>query len=179
MTVLGARSIGAVIGSSIALLTASPSLADEPVPPETSTSPEAVPEPSAQPNLLVIGGVVTAVWYGAAVGTSYLWSESPGAASLRIPVAGPYMALVKTGCGDTERGCGTLTVVLRTILTSLAAVGQTGGVLAMVEGVFLRTASGPPPRKAASIQGAHGTEIHVEPMVDDMNRFGFRLGGRF
>lgn len=124
--------------------------ADEPAPPEADTNPAVFPPPSTRPNLVLIGAAVTAGWYGAAYGTSYLWPDSEGAASLRIPVAGPYMALARTGCGPREVGCGAFTLVLRTVFTTLSAVGQTGGVLAMLEGVFVPTADspgGPPPRE--------------------------------
>lgn len=116
--------------------------ADEPEPPEPDRNPNVYPRPSARPNLVLIGGVVTGVWYGGAVGMSYAWPHAPRASALKIPVAGPYMALAETGCGTHERGCGTLRVVFRTILTSLSAVGQAGGILAAVEGLFLRTKSG-------------------------------------
>ena len=161
-----------------------PAAADEPKPPERDTNPEEFPETPAQPNLLLIGGVVTGVWYGAALGTSYLWSDSPGASDLRIPIAGPYMALAKTGCGSAEVGCGTFTVVLRTILTSLAAVGQTGGVLAMVEGAFLPTAASGAgaPRSAAALRlvgEAGGPEVRLEPVSTGAEGFGFGVVGAF
>src|SRR5690349_10245564 len=107
--------------------------ADEPVAPEADTNPSTFPPPAARPNLLLIGAALTVGWYGAAVGTSYLWDKSDSASSLRIPVAGPYMALAKTGCSSRESGCNTFVVIVRTVLTSLSLVGQTGGVLAMIE----------------------------------------------
>src|SRR5215831_12971783 len=94
----------AVVVASVcsAVLVSRASLADEPLPPETDTNPTTRPQSSAKPNLILIGAAVTAGWYGIAVGTSYLWPDSDGAGSLRIPVAGPYMALAKTGCSDAE-----------------------------------------------------------------------------
>jgi hypothetical protein len=85
-----------------------------------------------------------------------LWPDSDGAEPLRVPVIGPYQALAKTGCGAREVGCGPFILVIRTLLTGFAAVGQTGGVLAMVEGVFVPTGIGLPPppertRKAARL----------------------------
>jgi hypothetical protein len=155
--------------------------ADEPVPPERDTSPATFPVPAAQPNLLLIGGVVAGVWYGAAVGTSYLWSDSPGASALRIPVAGPYMALARTGCGEAETGCGTLVIVLRTIFTSLAAVGQTGGVLAMVEGVMLPTASPSGGERAGTftLVDTEGLAVSLEPSSSGPDNLGFSLAGAF
>jgi hypothetical protein len=137
--------------------------ADEPVPSETNNSPYAYPPPHAQPNLILIGAGVTVGWYGAAFGLSYLWPNSPGASAMRIPVAGPYMALAKTGCGSGEPDCGTFTLVLRTVLTSLAAVGQTGGVLAMVEGLFLPTAT--PGERAPPKRQARRTQFQISPLA--------------
>jgi hypothetical protein len=117
--------------------------ADEPVAPERDTNPQVYPPPSARPNLVLVGAAVTAGWYAAAVGESYLWPASDSAKPLRIPVAGPYMALAKTGCNDRQTNCGTFDIVLQTIFTSLSAVGQTGGVLAMLDGLFVPTSSGP------------------------------------
>jgi hypothetical protein len=101
-----------------------------------------LPPSSTRPKLILIGAAVTAGWYGASYGMSYLWPDSDGAEALRVPVIGPYQALAKTGCGEHEAGCGTFTVVFRTLLTGFAAVGQTGGLLAMIEGVFVPTGIG-------------------------------------
>jgi hypothetical protein len=155
--------------------------ADEPKPPERDTSPAVFPDGPTQPNLLLIGGVVTVVWYGAALGTSYLWSDSPSASALRIPVAGPYMALAKTGCGSQEVGCGTLTVVIRTLFTSLSAVGQVGGLLAMAEGALLPTAAAE--RDVSSVfrlAGESGeAEVRLEPAQVGASDLGLSLTGAF
>jgi len=145
------------------LLAAPDARADEPVQADKDSNPSAVPPPSTHVNLLLLGAGLTVGWYGAAYGASYLWPDSDGASSLRVPIAGPYMALAKTGCSDREKAvssCGTFTLVLRTILTGLTAVGQTGGVLAMVEGIFVSTGSRgerPPPPSTSG--------VHVLPMV--------------
>lgn len=137
--------------------------ADEPTPSESTMNPRVYPEPPAQPNLLLIGAGVTAGWYAAAFGISYIWPESDGASSLRIPVAGPYMALAKTGCSSREPSCGTFTLVLRTVLTSLTAIGQTGGVLAMAEGLFLPTAA--PRERSRQHAKIASAMFHVAPMA--------------
>jgi hypothetical protein len=154
--------------------------ADEPLPPEADTNPRTRPQPSAQVNLVLVGAAVTAGWYGAAVGVSYLWSDSDGASALRIPVAGPYMALAKTGCSDAEPFCDTFTVVFRTILTTLSAVGQTGGILVMGEGLFLPTAprarrgseAAPPPRLVRPT-------VSVAPSAIGPSGYGLSLSGNF
>lgn len=133
------RTVAAGVAAAVVSLS-SAARADEPLPPEADTNPQTRPQRPVQVNLVLVGAAVTAGWYGAAVGTSYLWPDSDGASALRIPVAGPYMALAKTGCGEAETFCDTFGVVIRTVFTVLSAVGQTGGVLAMGEGLFLPTA---------------------------------------
>jgi hypothetical protein len=176
-----ARLLGRAGGAAVvvsALFVAAPSRADEPLAPQEDTNPNTKPPPSARVNVFLVGAAVTAGWYGVALGTSYLWSDSDGAASLRIPVAGPYMALAKTGCADTEPSCDTLTLVVRTVFTVLSAVGQTGGVLAMGEGLFMATADGSHRRAAARIPSAWErparTRVTITPAV--VGRSGYGLG---
>ncbi len=111
--------------------------ADEPVAPEIDLNPSKYPPPAARPNLILVGAAVTAGWYGIALASSYGWKNADSAPSLRIPVAGPYMSLTKTRCSGGESNCNTFILALRTVITSLSLVGQTGGVLAMLEGAFV------------------------------------------
>ena len=161
------RCATAAVAVALATLSAPSARADEPLPPPPDTNPAVFPTPPAQPNLLLIGAVVAAGWYGGAVGLSYAWPDSDGASALRIPVAGPYMALAETGCSDREPTCGTLVVIFRTALTAFSAVGQTGGVLAMVEGLFLPTrrerpsAAAPPPQVAVTPMVSAGDGVGI------------------
>ncbi|MEZ4376500.1 MAG: hypothetical protein R3B07_37190 [Polyangiaceae bacterium] len=138
---------GAALAAGLTCLAvAAPASADEPVRDERH-DPDVYPPDGARPNMFVAGALTTGIWYGAAVSFSYLWPDAPGANDLRIPVAGPWMALADTGCADTDPGCSTFTVVLRAILTTIDAVGQAGGLLIMAEAAFLHTDSGAPKRK--------------------------------
>lgn len=157
-----------------------PSHADEPVPPEADTNPDVKPRSSAQANLILIGAAVSVGWYGIAVGTSYLWPDSDGAGSLRVPVAGPFMALAKTGCGSGEPDCDKVGLVLRTVVTVLSSVGQAGGLLAIGEGLFLPTASG---RRAAAPRPGFKPlvrpNVSVTPVVVGRSGIGLSLSGSF
>src|SRR5690606_7183928 len=51
------------------------------------------PPPGTQYKLAVAGLLTTGVFYGAAAGMSYAYPDAPGAKDLRIPVAGPWMAI--------------------------------------------------------------------------------------
>ena len=87
-------------------LAGSPGLAraDEPTR-EVRHDPSAYPPPSTQLPLVATGAATTAVWYGLALGGSYLYPTARGADELKIPIAGPWMSLAKTGCPETTPDC--------------------------------------------------------------------------
>jgi len=152
--------------------------ADEPTLAEVEHDPSVKPPPASQSRLFLTGLIVTAGWYGGAVGTSYLWHNAPNASDLRIPVVGPYMAFGDVGCGNRERNCTTFFVVLRTGLTALSAVGQTGGVLAMVESLFLPTSSeADTARLRATTRDV--SSLHAYPLVTEDGSLGLGLSGSF
>jgi hypothetical protein len=120
--------------------------ADEPVRPVESR-PGDYPPAGTQTTVVIAGVATTAVWYGLAAGASALWPDAPGADKLRIPIAGPWMALADSGCADNDPDCGTFTVVLRAVLTTIDGVAQAGGLAVAAEGLFLPTRA---PRRASS-----------------------------
>ena len=97
------------------------------------------PPPSARGALALTGAAVFAGWYGAGVGASFLWPDTPGIEKLRIPVAGPWLALSETSCGG-DGDCTTLLLGVRAVLTAAAGIGQLGGLAALVESAFVPTA---------------------------------------
>ncbi|MES1174444.1 MAG: hypothetical protein ABUL62_08945 [Myxococcales bacterium] len=107
------------------------------------------PPPSARTNLLIAGAVSTAAWYGLALGSSYAWPDTVGAKDLRIPVAGPWIALSHSGCGNVA-DCSKVIVVLRAIATALDGIGQAGSLGLFAEGLFLPTQE--PKRKRAELK---------------------------
>lgn len=154
--------------------------------------PTVYPPSGTRSRLLLTGAVVTGVWYGAAVGTSYLWSDSDGARYLRIPIVGPTMALTKTGCGDRERGCGTFTVVLRTLFTTLSAVGQVGGLAAIGEALLfpstptaVRAAPGYPANRELHRADRHTdrapdwSDVAAFPLVTEEGALGLVIASPF
>ena len=162
-----------ILAASIAIAPAA--RADEPVAPEADTNPSTYPPPSARPNLLLVGAAVTVGWYGAALGSSYLWKDAESSPPLRIPIAGPYMSLAKTGCSSAELNCDTFTVVIRTIITSLSMVGQTGGLLAMIEGAFVPTQVPAPSSHAPK----HERHVAIVPTPTNAGGAGFAIVGDF
>jgi len=103
-----------------------------------SVAPDEYPPPAAKRNLLIVGLTSTALWYGGALGVSYAVDDPAMAKDLRIPFAGPWMALSHTGCNGGP-DCNTFLVVLGAILTSLDGIGQIAGLGLAGEGLFMPT----------------------------------------
>ena len=72
-------------------------LAEEPTLDAVTYNPTELPPDAARGRVLLVGLALTAGWYGASVGTSYLWPDAPNARDLRLPVVGPWLALADTG----------------------------------------------------------------------------------
>jgi hypothetical protein len=150
--------------------------------------PSVVPESGTSTKMMIAGGAIALGWYGVGVGTSYLWQDSPGARDLRVPVVGPIQALTKTRCADAEGSCNTFTLVLRTLLTTLSAVGQVGGVAIMGEALFFpkpdSSATGGsaqrwrlPDREARDAPGVDS--LMVLPLVTEDNGIGLAFSAEF
>jgi len=107
------------------------------------------PPPSTRWTLMAGGILTTGFFYGAAAGVSYAFPDAPGAKDLRIPVAGPWLAIANTGCAADDPDCSGLWVALRTIITAIDGVAQAGGVGIFLEGVFLPTQEPAPATKPA------------------------------
>lgn len=177
---LGRLLSGLALGCALGL-GASPVHADEPVPP-TNVDPDLYPPSGTQLPLAAVALGTSAVWYGAAVGFSYLWPDAPGAEDLRIPVAGPWMALADTGCADDDPDCSIFIVIIRAVLTSIDAVGQTGGVLVAAEAAFLPTqepVAAPRKRPLPRLRRDEGLRLTPTPMVSGRDGIGIGVLGQF
>lgn len=141
-----ARSLGALLVTA-SFVAARPASADEPER-EVRHDPTAYPAPSTRLPLFAIGAATSLVWYGGAVGGAYLYPTANGADELKIPIAGPWMSLAETGCPSTTPDCSTFWMVVGGIMKGFSGIGQAGGVLLMIEGLFLPTVE--PRAKTAS-----------------------------
>jgi hypothetical protein len=159
--------------------------AQEPLAPKAQPTPAASPEtdlpsPGAPGRLALTGGIVTGVWYGGALGASLLFPDAPGAEDLRIPVAGPFLALADTGCADSEPDCDTVIVVVRAILTTIDGIGQAGGIGMVLESLFMPTAESTARTSSPSSDSASTeTEIRPVPIVAGKDGVGLGVVGRF
>src|SRR4051812_34601263 len=73
-----------------------------PPPATTDLAPPEYPPPSARWGVVAAGLGTTAVAYGAALGASYIYPDVPGTNQLRIPIAGPWLAIAHNGCPADE-----------------------------------------------------------------------------
>lgn len=128
--------------------------ADEPSLAEARYDPTEYPPPGTRARLLLTGAGLTVGWYGVSLGSSFFWRNAPNAKDLRIPVAGPWIALGDVGCGPKEPECETAIVVFRTAVTVISGVGQLGGLLALWEGLWLDSG---PPAAAGSARSRRGS----------------------
>jgi hypothetical protein len=155
--------------------------ADEPERPVYYDS-SVYPPPSTRYKLALVGVAVSATWYGAAYGFSAAWPDAPGAEDLRIPIAGPWMALGETGCADDDPDCSTIIVVLRAVLTTIDGVGQAGGLAVALESLFLPTAAqNAAPRRRhrpKPVEGTDSFQIRPAPVLTGRT-LGLGLSGTF
>jgi hypothetical protein len=119
-----------------------------------------VPSAAAPVNLALTGAVVTGVWYGGALGASFIWSNAPWSDQMKIPFAGPWLSLKDIECGN-EPNCTTLLVVTRAVLMSIDGIGQAAGVAFMLESLFVPTAV---PQPRAKTKSSH-SRLRPFPLV--------------
>jgi hypothetical protein len=137
------------------------------------------PPPSARTYTIVGGLATTAIWYGWALGSSYLWPNTVGAKDLRIPVAGPWIAFSHSGCGKVA-DCHEAVVVVRAVATLLDGIGQLGGLMIAGQGVFLPVSERGPARARTSWQPLRGYGVEMQPSFDaGKNSLGFGVVGVF
>jgi hypothetical protein len=139
----------------------SPRPADEPL----------APEPGTSGRLAVTGGALLVGWYGLGLGASFAFKDEPWAKSLRVPVAGPFIALKDVRCQKDDPDCTTPIVVIRSVLAVIDGVGQVGGLGVLLESLLVTSGSAPPPPpKRASVRAT--------PIVD-ARTLGLVVSGEF
>jgi hypothetical protein len=132
---------------------------------------EPTPEPGTSGRLALTGGALLVGWYGLGVGASYAFEDEPWAKSMRIPVAGPFMALKDMGCQKDDPDCTTPIVVVRSVLAVIDGVGQIGGLGVLLEALLVPSGSPPPPPPKRS-------SLRAAPIVSG-NTLGLAVSGEF
>ncbi len=140
------------------------------------------PPESARWLLIGAGLGTTALWYAGAYGIRELWPSQADRSDLRVPLAGPFMDLAHTGCPASNTDCSTFQLVVRTVMVTIDAIGQAGGVALMLQGAVLSTASVEAPRsnRSASLRrSTPSTAVLPVPWTDGNSGGGIGLVGRF
>ncbi|WP_437794821.1 hypothetical protein [Sorangium sp. So ce693] len=122
---------------------------------EEPTAPPRYPPSSARVKVIAGGVAVTALAYGAAFLAASSWPEVPGASELKIPIAGPWLALAKNGCAADDPDCGA-TLYVRGALTAIGGLAQLAGLGLVGEGIFMTT-------EARSAQPSNPAALTVRP----------------
>lgn len=100
---------------------------------------------------LILGGLgFTVAAYGATAATGYGWQDAPGATSLYIPIAGPWIALAENRCPEDGSACDPL-IYARGVLEVLSGLAQLGGIAVAAEGIFATTEAKGPPRASMTM----------------------------
>jgi hypothetical protein len=133
---------------------------------------QALPPPSARWNLLFTGLAVTGVSYGLVLGASYAWPDERNSSELRIPIAGPWMAIANTGCSEKDPDCSTVTLVFTAVLIGMDGVLQAGGLGLALESVLMKTAT--PKSRASTLP-----TLRPVPYIAGKDAMGLGLAGTF
>lgn len=142
----------------VAIAAPSVALAQEPKkeadPPATTQTAATSGEDEADPNVmrypprgvrwgLILGGsTLTLGAYVASLSAGFGWPDVPGADYLKIPIAGPWIALAKNGCSkdilEDDGSCGA-SIYVRGVLEVLSGLVQVAGLPLIGEGIFMTT----------------------------------------
>ena len=124
--------------------------------------------------MLGTGLAVTGVSYGMVLGASYIWPDARYSDEVRVPIAGPWMAIIgDTGCPKHDPNCSTVVLVVVAILTGIDGVLQAGGVGMALESAFMPTSSSKPAQKSSA------PTIHPVPIVAGRDSVGLGVVGTF
>jgi hypothetical protein len=142
----------AALAAASVLAAAAPAFAQEAVGEaraDTEVAPRRYPPTSVRWKLIAGGVALSGLGYGTAFLCATTWPDAPGADKLKIPIAGPWIALGDSGCAEGDPDCG-FTAYLRGFLTVLDGFIQVGGLGIAGEGLFMTTErEAPRPRAPA------------------------------
>ena len=188
------KTLAAAVALSLGLLGSSARAQTAPAaPPVVDVDEPEYPPPSTRWKVAAAGFGTTAVFYGAAVGSSYIFTDTLGVNQLRTPVVGPWLAIAKGGCADGD-DCSTALAVVRVVLTVLDGAAQAGGLAVALEGMFMPTQEwtapsapsvappspkGPAPSTPSPGNGDKNLFLLPTPMTVGSGGIGVGIVGRF
>lgn len=138
-----------------------------------------LPPPEARMLTIGVGLGATALWYAGALGIGEMWTSAPGRDHLKIPIAGPFLDLSKTGCPASEPNCSLTELVLRTVLVSLDALGQSGSLAIAIQGIVMSTATAGQPAVTPPASVPTQTSFRIVPQLASDTGTGVTVLGTF
>lgn len=136
------------------------------------------PPPSTRWKLAGIGLLVTGAAWGASFASGQNWSTVPGASQLRIPVAGPWIALGKSGCATDEPDCAAAKIGIRGVLYVLSGITQLAGLGLIAEAIVMKTEA--PRERSTSFLGVRYRGVEIAPVpITSPTMNGIGLVGTF
>jgi hypothetical protein len=152
-------------------------LASAPVPASNAPPVYELPPPETRWAVLGTGLAVTGVSYGLALGAAYAWPDARTSDELKIPIAGPWMAIADTGCTEDEPDCSTVLLVVTAILSGVDGVVQAGGLGIALESLFMPTASEKP--RAEKPRTSEAPTVRPVPVIVGKHGVGLGVAGTF
>jgi hypothetical protein len=148
------------------------------------------PPPLVRLKLITAGVLVTGAAWGVAFACAQAWPEvpqpkdgstvetgPPGSNQLKIPIAGPWIALAKSGCAADDPDCGAK-VAVRGVLYVLDGIAQLAGLGLIAEAIVMKTES-PPAKRSSFLTIKKGT-IEMTPVpITTPTMTGFGFAGTF
>lgn len=122
------------------------------------------PPPSVPWKLAGIGVFITGAAWGASFASGQYWSTVPGAAQLKIPIAGPWIALGKSGCATDDPNCEGAKIGIRAVVYVLDGLVQLAGLGLITEAIVMKTE---PRKQKSSFLGVRyrGVEVSAIPIA--------------
>jgi hypothetical protein len=103
-------------------------------------------------------------------------SGPPETKLLKIPIAGPWIALGNLGCGSDQNNCGPATGA-RVAAYIIDGIVQAGGLALIAEGIFMKTESAAPKASAFMLRRG-GFELKPVPVLSPTMQ-GIGMAGTF
>jgi hypothetical protein len=132
------------------------------------------PPPLVRLKLIGFGLLIGGAAWGASFASARNWPTVPGSKYLGIPIAGPWMALGKSGCATDVPNCSGATVGVRGAMYVLDGIAQLAGVALIAEAIVMKTESAPQRKSALPGFRLGGVEVSAVPVASPtMKGLGF------
>jgi hypothetical protein len=175
----------APLALALLLLAAGEARADEPVDARVAASTPSssvyavdglrYPPPSTRFKVIGAGVGLEAALWGVGFAFASAFPEVPGTTELKIPVAGPWMMLAKSGCASDDPDCGAKKYI-RGVFLVLDGFAQAAAIGLIVQGIVMKTEA---PRVKSALTFRRG-EVTMSPLpIVGPTLTGLGVGGTF